>query len=92
MILPTLDIENSLWQKGYRYIVGIDEVGRGSWAGPLVAAGVILPFDYQIPEGLADVRFDLLIQRELNEPVVVCKRGLSTPEPFVQLSHLPGKC
>lgn len=54
MILPTLDIENSLWQKGQKYIVGIDEVGRGSWAGPLVAAGVILPQDFQIPEGLAD--------------------------------------
>lgn len=54
MVLPTLDIESSLWQKGYRYIVGIDEVGRGSWAGPLVAAGVILPVNFLIPEGLAD--------------------------------------
>ncbi|MDP2632642.1 MAG: ribonuclease HII [Candidatus Curtissbacteria bacterium] len=54
MILPTLNIENTLWQKGHKYIVGIDEVGRGSWAGPLVAAGVILPQDFQIPLGLAD--------------------------------------
>lgn len=54
MIKPTLNLENSLWQKGYNYIVGIDEVGRGSWAGPLVVAGVILPKDFQIPEGLAD--------------------------------------
>ena len=54
MILPTLDIESSLWQKGYKYIVGIDEVGRGSWAGPLVAAGVILPLNFSIPDGLAD--------------------------------------
>ncbi|MDO8487641.1 MAG: ribonuclease HII [Candidatus Curtissbacteria bacterium] len=54
MVKPTLDLENSLWQKGYNYIVGIDEVGRGSWAGPLVVAGVILPKDFQIPDGLAD--------------------------------------
>lgn len=54
MVLPTLDIESSFWEKGYKYVVGIDEVGRGSWAGPLVAAGVILPLDYQIPESLAD--------------------------------------
>lgn len=54
MILPTLEIETSLWQKGHKYIVGIDEVGRGSWAGPLVAAGVILPTDFVIPTGLAD--------------------------------------
>lgn len=53
-ILPTLDIELSLWLKGYKYIVGIDEVGRGSWAGPLVAAGVILPPGFKIPDGLAD--------------------------------------
>ncbi len=54
MVKPTLDLENSLWQKGYSAIVGIDEVGRGSWAGPLVVAGVILPKDFQIPDGLAD--------------------------------------
>lgn len=54
MILPTLDIESSLWSQGYKYIAGIDEVGRGSWAGPLVAAGVILPLNFVMPEGLAD--------------------------------------
>ncbi|MEK9147078.1 MAG: ribonuclease HII [Patescibacteria group bacterium] len=54
MTAPTLEFELSLWKRGYRYIVGIDEVGRGSWAGPLVAAGVILPQDFVIPVGLAD--------------------------------------
>lgn len=54
MTAPTLLIESSLWEKGYENIVGIDEVGRGSWAGPLVAAGVILPRDFVIPDGLAD--------------------------------------
>lgn len=54
MVLPTLEIENSLWEKGYQYIIGIDEVGRGSWAGPLVVGGVILPKDFKIPKGLAD--------------------------------------
>src|SRR3989344_449175 len=54
MIFPTLEIESSLWAKGYRFIAGIDEVGRGSWAGPLVAAGVILPTDFKVPQGLAD--------------------------------------
>lgn len=54
MIAPTLDLEKSLWGKGYQLIAGIDEVGRGSWAGPLVAAGVILPPNFIIPEGLAD--------------------------------------
>lgn len=39
---PTIEIESGLWEKGYRYVVGMDEVGRGAFAGPLVAAGVIL--------------------------------------------------
>lgn len=35
--------ENNLWSSGIKYIAGVDEVGRGAWAGPLVAAAVILP-------------------------------------------------
>jgi len=35
--------ENQLWNSGVKYIAGVDEVGRGAWAGPLVAAAVILP-------------------------------------------------
>ena len=38
-------LENELWQAGYRRIAGIDEAGRGAWAGPVVAAAVILPAD-----------------------------------------------
>lgn len=38
---PSFAEEEILWSKGNEYIVGIDEVGRGSWAGPVVAAGVI---------------------------------------------------
>lgn len=42
----TFDLENSLWKKNKKYIVGIDEVGRGAWAGPLVAAAVVFPTFY----------------------------------------------
>jgi ribonuclease HII len=38
---PDFTMEKDLWQRGYQHIVGIDEVGRGAWAGPIVAAGVI---------------------------------------------------
>ncbi|OQX93555.1 MAG: ribonuclease HII [Tenericutes bacterium 4572_104] len=34
--------ENGLWEKGYINIVGVDEVGRGPLAGPVVACAVIL--------------------------------------------------
>lgn len=46
-------LERSLSQKGYTRICGIDEVGRGSLAGPLVLAGVILPLKTRL-KGLND--------------------------------------
>jgi ribonuclease HII len=42
-ISPTLKIENDLYQQGFWPAAGLDEVGRGAWAGPVVAAIVILP-------------------------------------------------
>lgn len=35
--------EEEIWKQGFRYIAGIDEVGRGPIAGPVVAAAVVLP-------------------------------------------------
>lgn len=40
--------ESSLRQQGYTYIAGIDEVGRGPLAGPVVAAAVILPVHFHL--------------------------------------------
>lgn len=42
-IRPTCEYESHLRARGYRSIAGIDEVGRGPLAGPVVAAAVILP-------------------------------------------------
>ena len=51
---PSISLEKKLWEKGYSNICGIDEVGRGSWAGPLVAAAVILPKNFRIPKVFGD--------------------------------------
>lgn len=40
---PDLSIEQDLWQAGVDLIAGVDEAGRGAWAGPVTAAAVILP-------------------------------------------------
>ena len=38
--------ESALRKQGHRFIAGADEAGKGSWAGPIVAAAVILPPDF----------------------------------------------
>ncbi|WP_409022528.1 ribonuclease HII [Dellaglioa sp. P0083] len=43
-----LVIERDLWQNGIPYIAGIDEVGRGPLAGPVVSASVILPHNFNL--------------------------------------------
>ena len=61
-ILPTLEEELRLTQEGHGPIAGVDEVGRGAWAGPLVAAAVVLPPVFSPPlaaelmQRLTDVR------------------------------------
>ncbi|MCX7778916.1 MAG: ribonuclease HII [Patescibacteria group bacterium] len=39
--MPGLKFERNLWRKGFRYVAGLDEAGRGALAGPIVAAAVI---------------------------------------------------
>jgi ribonuclease HII len=46
---PNLDHENELKSQGYELIAGIDEVGRGALAGPVVAGAVILPHPANLP-------------------------------------------
>ena len=48
-----LQIERELLAQGYKYICGVDEVGRGPLAGPVVCAAVIMPLD-AIIEGIDD--------------------------------------
>jgi len=46
---PNLDEEDKLKSQGYELIAGIDEVGRGALAGPVVASAVILPHPANLP-------------------------------------------
>lgn len=44
---PTLRYERTFRQRGFRYVAGCDEAGRGCWAGPVVAGAVVLPITEQ---------------------------------------------
>lgn len=64
MTNPTLDIEKRLWESGYSMVCGLDEVGRGSFAGPICVGAVIFPKERLIPEGIADSKLLRPRQRE----------------------------
>ena len=50
---PSRNHEKRLHKKGHHLVAGIDEAGKGAWAGPVVAASVILPAVVQL-EGVND--------------------------------------
>lgn len=52
---PDLSEETHLWQAGFVCIAGIDEVGRGALAGPVVAAAVVLPPHRPLPAAMSAV-------------------------------------
>ena len=51
--MPDYSLEKEYLNKGYKYVCGIDEAGRGPLCGPVFAAACILPLDLEI-EGLND--------------------------------------
>lgn len=70
---PDLSLENTLWENQVEQIAGLDEAGRGAWAGPVVAAAVILPHDQSISVKLAGARDSKqlrLDQRTRLEPLI----------------------
>ncbi len=63
----TLRYEKNAWASGAAMVAGVDEVGRGSLFGPVVAAAVILDRSYRI-RGLRDSKLLLPERRELLAP------------------------
>lgn len=64
---PSLDFEQNIWADNMPYIAGLDEAGRGAWAGPVAAAAVILPQSPDLIKNLAGVKDSKLMtvkQRE----------------------------
>src|SRR4051812_8297598 len=47
-IPPKLGRERALWDEGHDVVVGVDEVGRGAWAGPISVGAAVLPHDRRV--------------------------------------------
>lgn len=65
----TLELEQALWAQGCTHVAGVDEVGRGPLAGPVIAAAVVLLPD-AVPAGLNDSKKLSLKRREALLPII----------------------
>lgn len=85
--IPTFAEEKILQAQGYRFIAGIDEVGRGALAGPVAAAAVILPLRIKAPwvkqvrdsKQLEPDRRELL-SRHIHKAAIAIGIGMVSPE------------
>jgi ribonuclease HII len=77
--VPHVEVESRLLVSGRCFVAGVDEAGRGAWAGPLVAAAVIIPrLDKGTPPELAEVRDSKLLPPSRREELaeVIARVGL----------------
>lgn len=95
---PDLREEMALFAAGYRYIAGLDEAGRGCWAGPVVAGAVVLPLDQpdlpQLLEGVRDSKQLTPRQRErlfgtIRSTALAVGVGIVPPDMIDELGIVP---
>lgn len=61
---PSLAYERALWEAGKDFVVGMDEVGRGAWAGPVTVGAAVIPKDRRIYK-VRDSKMLTEMEREL---------------------------
>jgi ribonuclease HII len=94
---PDLEFESALWSQAIRLVAGLDEAGRGAWAGPVAAAAVILPVDQGILRELTGVRDSKQLTPErraelavlINEKALTCCVGLASNEEIDRYGIVP---
>ncbi len=84
--MPDYSYEKSAAEKGYKFVCGVDEAGRGPLAGPVCAAAVILPYDCEI-EGLNDSKKLTEKKREALFPVI-CEKALAYSVAFASVDEI----
>jgi ribonuclease HII len=79
---PTLRLERRCWQAGERLVCGIDEVGRGAWAGPVTVCAVI-----PAPEHLRGVRDSKMLTPEQRDVAAARVRSWARAYAIGHASH-----
>ena len=64
MIMPDTKLEEKLWRRGLKYVVGVDEAGRGPLAGPVVVGAVLILSKSEVVDGVRDSKMLSKNQRE----------------------------
>ncbi len=91
LVLADFSIESALWEQGFLQICGVDEVGRGCFAGPVVAGAVIFSPDCNPPDGIADSKLLKPIVREtLTEQIKNCALAWAVGEVSVAVINQVG--
>lgn len=72
---PSFEIEHEYTEQGYQVLAGLDEAGKGAWAGPVVSAAVILPDEIDLPK-LNDSK---LLKESVREELydLVCEQSIA---------------
>ena len=86
------EYENEIYNKGIKYIAGVDEVGRGPLVGPVVTAAVILPADFyderindskKVTEKKREMLYDVIMENAVSVGI-----GMSSSEVIDEINIL----
>lgn len=83
---PDLAFEAAQWAGGTAAVAGLDEAGRGAWAGPVSAAAVIFPQDHNLPLRLPGIRDSKMMSpisrdcwaEQIRQAAAACAVGLAS--------------
>lgn len=72
-----LAYERGFWGRGLSRVAGVDEVGRGPLAGPVVACAVVLPVDVHVPGATDSKKLTRPRREELAREILACAEAVT---------------
>ncbi len=84
LVLPKLKAERHLWQQGLQLVAGVDEVGMGPLAGPVVAAAVVLPPEPSNPEAVEAEELPLAFPQGVRDSKTLTQKSRERIEPEIR--------